>query len=344
MRRHFYTMSESIIATKMCIVSALGVGAFLLSFAALQPQVAYAAEITVQRPTAPAIMVKVGDSPNPAQFTSDGMFVLEDENRNVVKVFAKDQRVTIFYKKKNGNYKAKWKTPKGKTKKFITKTPLQVTPVKRKKRIIIENFQQRPSWNQELNDNAFYQTIRVKYSPGANGPVLVNDIGLEKYTRGIAETGGYTQPAYVKALLTAARTYAYYHVRNCNKYPGEPFCIDDGESSQVYRGANYSDRAPGVVAAQKATSRRVITYNGEGIIAPYFSRSDGRTRAWSDVWYGDQPWAKAVDDPCCTGQSLWGHGVGMSGAGARYFADHGWGWKKILKYYYSGVKISKGYK
>lgn len=343
MRRYNYTMPESVIAIRMFVVSALGVGAFLLSFVVLEPQVAYAAQVNVQRSKYPAMMVMVGESPNPAKFTSDGKFVLEDENRQIRKVFKKGQSVTIYYKKKNGNYKAQWKTAKGKKKRFVTKTPLQVTPLKRRKRIEITNFEQRPAWNQALNDNAFYQTVRVKYSPKYSGPVLVNDIGIEMYVRGIAETGGYSQPAYVQALLTAARSYAHYHIRTCNKFPGEPYCLDDGESSQVYRGANYSDRAPNVVEAQKNTKRKIIKYKGEGIIAPYFSRSDGRTRAWNDVWGGNQPWAKAVDDPCCTNETLWGHGVGMSGAGARYFADNGWGWKKILKYYYSGVKIKKGY-
>jgi peptidoglycan hydrolase-like amidase len=78
-------------------------------------------------------------------------------------------------------------------------------------------------------------------------------------------------------------------------------------------------------------------------VTPYFSSSDGRTRSWSEVWNGDYPWLVSVPDPCCTTHTLLGHGVGMSGDGAVYFADNGWGYKKILKYYYTGVEVEKRY-
>jgi SpoIID/LytB domain protein len=35
--------------------------------------------------------------------------------------------------------------------------------------------------------------------------------------------------------------------------------------------------------------------------------------------------------------------VGLSAEGARYFAEQGWDWQTILKYYYTGVEIEEGY-
>lgn len=37
----------------------------------------------------------------------------------------------------------------------------------------------------------------------------------------------------------------------------------------------------------------------------------------------------------------WGHGVGLSQEGAKGMAENGWDYKKILKYFYSGVEIAK---
>jgi SpoIID/LytB domain protein len=36
-----------------------------------------------------------------------------------------------------------------------------------------------------------------------------------------------------------------------------------------------------------------------------------------------------------------GHGVGISGIWATYFANQGWDYKKIIQYYLTGVEISK---
>jgi stage II sporulation protein D len=36
----------------------------------------------------------------------------------------------------------------------------------------------------------------------------------------------------------------------------------------------------------------------------------------------------------------WGHGVGMSQWGAYGYAQHGWGWERILAHYYSGTQVA----
>ena len=39
--------------------------------------------------------------------------------------------------------------------------------------------------------------------------------------------------------------------------------------------------------------------------------------------------------------SGWGHGVGMSQWGAKELAEKGWSYKKILRLYFPGTRISK---
>jgi peptidoglycan hydrolase-like amidase len=100
-----------------------------------------------------------------------------------------------------------------------------------------------------------------------------------------------------------------------------------------------------VVRAVDETRGLIVSYNNELVVTPYFSRSDGRTRAWSEVWYGSKPWliSKPAPYDAREGFALWGHGVGMSAMDAYYRAGDGWTWDNILKYYYTGIDIKRIY-
>lgn len=294
-------------------------------------------DLVVKRPDdKPVMRVLLGDALQPTKFTSEHAFVVENLNKKIIFHLQPNDIVRIKYRK--GYYYAIANGVK-----IRAKHPLKVRPLMRKHIIEVINFENRPAWNTDLNDNIFYDSVEVVYSENSGKALLVNEIGLEKYISGIAEVSNNNETAYLKALLTAARTYAFYHINHPTKHADEPYILNATEGDQVYRGAGFTQRAPNVVKAQKKTRRKIITYQGEGIIAPYFSRSDGRTRAWSEVWGGSYDWAQSVEDPGCEGEELLGHGVGLSGTGARYFAGQGWGWKKILKYYYTDVKLKKLY-
>ncbi len=244
--------------------------------------------------------------------------------------------VTVSYDANTTHYTA---TVNGQS---ITRTyPIRVTPVVASGRVTISNLENRTAWNPAINDNSFKGSVELIYSADHAAPVVINILPIEQYMQGISETGSGGPTAFTKAILVAARSYALYTKHHTHK--GDVYALDTTEGSQVYRGANFSDRAPDVVAAVKATRGKIVTYQGQPVITPYFSSSDGRTRSWSEVWSGDYPWLQSVSDPCCTTHALLGHGVGMSGDGAMYFADKGWGYKKILKYYYTGVEVEKRY-
>lgn len=227
----------------------------------------------------------------------------------------------------------------------IKKSYLKVIPKKPEEAVCeIVNYDNAPSWNPDLNDNKFRERIEVQYSQNSQTTWVINELGLEHYIQGIGESGNENDKAYLKSLLTAARTYATYHYLYPTKHADEPYLLDTTGNDQVYIGYSFEERAPNVVQAAKDTSGRVIAYDNEIVVAPYFSRSDGRTRSWSEVWAGEKPWLISKDDPGCAGMTLWGHGVGMSATGARYFAEtENWTWKEILKYYYTDIKIKRAY-
>ena len=58
----------------------------------------------------------------------------------------------------------------------------------------------------------------------------------------------------------------------------------------------------------------------------------------------DIPYLQSVEDPGSAGHTLKGHGVGVSGLGATYFATQkGWDYTTILAYYLTGTKVEKKY-
>lgn len=294
-----------------------------------------AAKIT--RVKNPVMRVLLGAAAEQNIFMVNGAFVVEDNEQNVLLVGTKLDSAVITYA--GGTYTAHIGDQTA-----TSTLPLRVTPKKYSRKVTVTSYENRPSWNTELNDNMFFGSVEVVYSELSDAVLLVNELGIEKYVRGIAEAGNENDADYLQTLLTAARTYALYNITNPTKHDGEPYILDTSANDQVYRGAGFSKRAPNIVAAQRATAGMVIRHNDALIIAPYFSQSDGRTRSWEEVWNGSYAWAATVEDPCCTQASLLGHGVGLSAAGARYFAEEmDWGWKKILKYYYTGVTVTQGY-
>lgn len=195
-----------------------------------------------------------------------------------------------------------------------------------------------------INDNLFRGLIEIQYADSTDSLWVINELGLESYLRGVAEAWNGDNPEYLKTLMTAARTYAMYHVLSGGRNISENFHVDD-DNDQVYRGYGFESRAPNITQAIIDTTGQMVTYNNEVVVTPYFSRSDGRTRAWEEVWYGDpKPWLISVDDPGCKGMTKLGHGVGLSAYGAKWFiGEQGWNYQKTLTYYYTGTKVEKIY-
>ncbi|MBU2566173.1 hypothetical protein KKG46_01280 [Patescibacteria group bacterium] len=208
----------------------------------------------------------------------------------------------------------------------------------------VTDFYRPVSWLAGANDNKFRSKLELRYTPKTDKVWLINELPIEWYLKGIAETSNVSPMEFQKTLLVAARTYAMYHVERATKHADE-FFIVDAKYDQVYRGYGQEARSPSIVAAVEQTRGIVVSYQGKLAITPYFSRSDGRTRDWSEVWYGEVEWCKGVAVPQDAGKTLWGHGVGMSASGALAMAAHeDKKYDQILKYFYTGINLNPWYR
>ncbi len=215
---------------------------------------------------------------------------------------------------------------------FVPKTPNAV--------MTITNFDRRVTRGTSFANNTFRNVLELRYNVPNDRTWVINELPVEFYLRGLAETSDLSHPEFQKTLLTAARTYAFYHWTHATKHKSEGFHVD-AYQDQVYWGYGQEERTPRITAGVIATRGMIVTYNGDTAVTSFFSRSDGRTRNWSEVWGGNVPYAVSVPVPCDVGKTLWGHGVGMSASGALCMAKDGQDWKSILKYFYTGVEVNQ---
>lgn len=208
----------------------------------------------------------------------------------------------------------------------------------------IENFDRRKTRNAAYADNQFRDVLELRYNSAKDRTWVINELPVEEYLYGLAETSNVSHHEFKKTLVTVARTYALYHFERATKHASEYFHMNSTADDQVYKGYGYETRNPLIRQAVEDTRGVVSTYQNATAITPYFSRSDGRTRDWSEVWGGSVAWLKSVPAPCdkAKGRTLWGHGVGMSATEALCMANEsGKTWQEILTYFYQGIELKK---
>lgn len=265
--------------------------------------------------------------------SNESSFTLEDTNHIVLGTFSAGKKVEAAYQ--SGYYVYNDGTGvKNST------LPLRFVPATPSAVMTITNFDRTVTRNAAKPYNTFRNVLEIRYNTPNDRTWVINELPIEYYLRGLAETSNSSPVEFQKALLTAARTYAYYHWTHATKHASEGFHVD-AYRDQVYWGYGQEEQTPLITAGVVATKGDIVTYGGATAITPYFSRSDGHTRNWSDVWGGDVPWCKSVSVPADVGRTLWGHGVGMSASGALAMAKAGQDWKTILKYFYTGVDITE---
>lgn len=208
----------------------------------------------------------------------------------------------------------------------------------------INNFDRRKTRNASHPDNQFRDILELRYNDAKDRTWVINELPIEEYLYGLAETSNDSHQEYKKALVTAARTYALYHFERATKHAKEFFHMNSTGDDQVYKGYGYELRNPRIRQAVEESRGVVSTYQNATAITPYFSRSDGRTRDWSEVWGGTVAWVKSVSAPCDArkGRKLWGHGVGMSATEALCMAEESEKtWQEILGYFFQGIELKK---
>lgn len=256
-------------------------------------------------------------------------------------IYKNDNFLTI----KNKNEIFEIKTDTQNNFKFIPKTEDTIFE--------IISYEDHPKWNPELNDNFFRGVIELKYSNTSKKIWIVNELGLEKYLKGVAEALDNHPIEYLKSLMVAARSYSLFHIENRGKYAGEIFHLRNWAYDQLYKGYGFESRAPNIFRAVEETNGIVATYASKPIRGVYSSDSGGITKdackVWGDVFCGKEYdyLRGGIKDPVETKHESAAirasHGVGISAVGARELAKTGKIYQEILKYYYQGIEIKKIY-
>lgn len=198
------------------------------------------------------------------------------------------------------------------------------------------------SWKKATNK--FRGTIECRIIDGQL--TIINELPLEDYMMGLAEEPDTEPREKQRAFGIAARTYAAWYMDQKNrKFPGKPYDGSDSPAEfQVYGGMVFEEQNPRWVRIVKETANQVLLFGGQVIKPPYFSSDDGRTRSPAEAGWGSFPFASiyaSKPDPWCAGMPNRGHGVGMSGCGAKAQAEEGKTGEEILKYYYPGTTLGK---
>jgi peptidoglycan hydrolase-like amidase len=215
------------------------------------------------------------------------------------------------------------------------------------------------NWNKTANYNKFRGSLEIKYSNKSQKLWVVNELGLEDYLKGIGEVSQSDEYGYIKTLIVAARTYAYYYIKLGGKFGAdEIYHLDNTPGCQLYKGYGREGFAPSIVQSVNETRGEIITYNSQPIVSAYSSGAvevfQTGTRSACSVWGGKfcqtgyEYLSGGVKDPegapytrtTCGADN---HCVGMSAAGGRRFVALGKSYKEILTYYYKGTSINKVY-
>jgi len=136
------------------------------------------------------------------------------------------------------------------------------------------------------NARRFLDTLELL--PRRGGIEVVNELGFDAYLYGLAEVPQSWPEAVLDAQVIAARTYAWRSVQR-GAFRDSDICAT--VACQVFRGAEIllgtnGDRWRDAV---DRTSGQVLLFEGEPILARYFSTSGGRTYANEEVFTSSGP-------------------------------------------------------
>lgn len=125
----------------------------------------------------------------------------------------------------------------------------------------------------------------------------VNVINIEAYLYGVipSEMVSTWPEEALKAQAVCARSYALCktgYSADSNITTG--YVLDDTVSSQVYKG--YAAECTSTTSAVKKTQGETVCYNGETIMAFFFSTSGGMTENCANVWGIAKPYYEEVTD------------------------------------------------
>ena len=292
----------------------------------------------VAEPTIRVAILTVDDeTDNKVDVACASGWKLVDGDGGLLAELKKGESVEAFYKKNRYWYNRGMGLEK-------TASYLRFVPDEANAVCTITNFDRTKTRGSDHPYNEFRNVLELRYNSAKDRTWMINELPMELYLRGLGETSNVSHTEFQKTLITVARTYAFSMWTHKKKHADEYYDISSYADDQVYRGYGQEKITPNITAGVQATEGVIVTYQGETAITPYFSRSDGKTRAWGDVWYGDVDYLKSVPCPCDKGKTLWGHGVGMSASEALCQANNGKAWGDIIRYFYTGIDLTRRWK
>ena len=146
-----------------------------------------------------------------------------------------------------------------------------------------------------VNVNKYSLTGIIEIDKGRGGFRIINELGLEDYTRAVVgeEMASKWPIEALKAQAVIARTYALYRKR---KAGGGDYDLCSTVDSQVFNGDAKAKEGPALAA--KETEGEVLTWQGEPIEAVYHSSCGGETEDAADVWGRSFPYLKSRECQC----------------------------------------------
>ncbi|MCX6779796.1 MAG: hypothetical protein NT034_01295 [Candidatus Magasanikbacteria bacterium] len=180
--------------------------------------------------------------------------------------------------------------------------------------------------------------MEYRYSTKSGAPYLINELPIEDYMKGISETDNNSAQGYIKAVLVAARSYAYKNISNLPPTDKRMFDVYATTQDQLYLGYTSEQKMPRVVQFVEETAGEMVTYESNVVTTPYFSRTNGFTKS------DKRHWLQSVECIYDKGKKKAGHGLGMSTHDALVRATKDdWNYIELLQYYYSNTQVEKIY-
>ncbi|WP_406242117.1 SpoIID/LytB domain-containing protein [Tissierella carlieri] len=140
---------------------------------------------------------------------------------------------------------------------------------------------------------------------------VINHVNLENYLYGVvpAEMPATFHIEALKAQAVASRSFA---LSNIKKHSAEGFNLCDTTHCQVYSGFEYE--RPSTNLAVDETKDIFAYYNGKVIEAIFHSTSSGFTEDSVNVWGGDLPYLKSVEDSFSSESpySIWNFSININ--------------------------------
>ncbi|MFI3156889.1 MAG: SpoIID/LytB domain-containing protein, partial [Methylococcaceae bacterium] len=112
----------------------------------------------------------------------------------------------------------------------------------------VSNFDRTVTRGSSNADNTFRNILEIRYNVPNDRTWLINELSMEYYLRGLAETSNISPAEFQKTLITAARTYGFYHWSRATKHASEFYHVD-AYLDQVYKGYGQEQRTPNLTAA-----------------------------------------------------------------------------------------------